>query len=130
VLGRYAEVHDKLVSGEIDVMAIDFTEWVATDAAKGAPVATAEVEPVIEVILVTAIPRLAEHANAAALLTGWLLSPEGQQFLDEAYTASPYHAGTKAAELLEGRPAVNMLELDVTGIAKNLDDILVRGTGN
>ena len=129
VLGRFGDLHQKLISGNLAIFALDNVDWVQHDQAKGAPIALANLQPVLVVTKVLDIPRGAPHSAAAQLLAGWLLSPDGQKFMDEAYTSSPYIQGTKSSEFLANKQSVSPSEAfltnDATRVGNELGKILV-----
>jgi iron(III) transport system substrate-binding protein len=57
-----------------------------------------------------AIMKGAKHPNAALLLTGWLVTPEGQKNMDLEGRSSPFVPGTEAAELVKKNNAKIVFE--------------------
>ena len=130
-LGRYAEIHQRLVSGEVAIAAQDYVDWVDADKQRGAPVELAPVEPVLATLKVTLVAKGARHANAAALLSAWFLTEEGQRFMDDAYTAaSLFKPGTMAARFIEGKkyvvPTTDFQMANSVRLSKEWEEILVK----
>jgi iron(III) transport system substrate-binding protein len=103
-LGRYPELQRMLVSGEIALSAVYASNYMDADKEAGAPVAPVSVQPEIVFVDVVFVPKGASHSNAAALLAAWLISSEGQRFLEEFYRGSSlFKPGTSAAKYAAGR---------------------------
>ncbi len=104
VLGRFPEVQAKVVSGEIAISVVNNTYGVNQARAKGAPIAYANVEPVIVFVRVVFVPKKAQRPNAAILVAATLLTPEGQVILDDGWAASSlFRPGTPAAKFVKGK---------------------------
>lgn len=104
VLGRFPEVHAKVVSGEVPLAALDISNNVDQSKALGAPVAQAIIEPMIVSVYLVFVPQMARHPNAAMLLAAALLTPEGQRILGDGWGASSlFKPGTPAARFAEGK---------------------------
>lgn len=104
VLGRFPEVHAKVLSGEVPLAALDISNNVHQSKAKGAPVEQAIIEPMIVSVYLVFVPQKARHPNAATLLAAALLTREGQRILEEGWGASSlFKPGTPAAKFAEGK---------------------------
>jgi iron(III) transport system substrate-binding protein len=129
-LGRFGELHQKLITGELSVFALDNYDWVEFDMKKGAPINFVDLEPVLVVTKVLVIPQGAPHSAAATLMAAWLLSDPGQKLLDEAYTASPVRTGTLTNQFLSKRkwvsPDTEFLRKDATRVKEAIDKIIVK----
>jgi ABC-type Fe3+ transport system substrate-binding protein len=130
VLGRFGDLHQKLISGSISILALDNVDWVQHDQAKGAPIAIANLEPVLVVTKVLVVPKGAQNSAAAELVAGWLLSDAGQSFMDKAFTSSPFRSGTLSEKFLEGKksatPDPAFLRSDGQRLVQELSDIIVK----
>lgn len=103
-LGGIPTLQRMLVSGEVAVSAVYASNYLEADREAGAPVAAVSVQPEIVFVDVVFVPKGASHSNAAALMAAWLLSAEGQRFLEEFYRGSSlYKPGTSAAKHAAGR---------------------------
>lgn len=104
VLGRFPEVHAKVISGEVPLAVLDISNNVNSSKAKGAPVEQAIIEPIIVSVYLVLVPKNARHPNAAMLLAASLLTQEGQEILGEGWGAtSLFKEGTPAAKFVKGR---------------------------
>jgi len=102
-LGGIPTLQRMLVSGEVAVSAVYASNYLEADREAGAPVAAVSVEPEIAFVDVVFVPKGASRSNAAALMAAWLLSAEGQRFLEEFYLGSSlFKAGTSAAKHAAG----------------------------
>jgi ABC-type Fe3+ transport system substrate-binding protein len=128
-LGRFGELHQKLISGELSVFALDNLDWVEHDKAQGAPVDFVDLEPVLVVTKVLVVPQRSANSASAQLVAAWLLTPEGQGFMSEAYTTSPFREGTPSNEFLATRdwvsPDTEYLRNEATRVKEEVDKILV-----
>ena len=103
-LGGIPSLQRMLVSGEVAISAVSASNYMEADREAGAPVDAISVEPEIVFKDVVFVPRGARNSNAAALLAAWLLSGDGQRFLEEFYRGSSlFKAGTSAAKHAAGR---------------------------
>ena len=131
VLGRFNEIHAKLVSGEVQLCVLDSNYAVEHSRTKGAPVALAEVEPIIVFVRVVFVPQKSKHPNAATLLAGALLTPEGQTILANGWSGSSlFRAGTLAAKFVAGKklalPDVDFEKEKGLALQKEFENIVVK----
>ncbi|MBI2360323.1 MAG: extracellular solute-binding protein [Deltaproteobacteria bacterium] len=90
-LGGIPTLQRMLVSGEVAISAVYASNYLEADKEAGAP----------DVIFV---PKGATNSHGAALLAAWLLSGDGQRFLDDFYKGSSlFKPGTSAAKHAAGR---------------------------
>lgn len=98
-LGRFPEVHERVVSGETPLTWGEFRETALYAKQGGAPADVADrVEPALLWIYVSMVPKGARHPNAAALVAAAMLTEEGQN-LQQKYqnTTSAFRPNTPAA---------------------------------
>ena len=77
------------------------------------------------------VPKGALRSNAAALLAAWLLTGEGQQFMEEFYAGSSlFRAGTPAAKHAAGRkvaiPTLDWQFKNTARLQQEYEKILVK----
>lgn len=110
---------ERLASGEFVILALNCGNYVADRARDhGLPVAAAIVEdaPIVGYWYL-AVPKNSSHPNLAALLVGFLLTPEGQRLRYEAVGAT--------AHLIEGTPA-NKQYRELSGKGIQLKDFTAK----
>lgn len=131
-LGRFPEVHERVVSGETPLAWGQHRE--RTLYAKehlGAPVENADdVSPALLWINILFVPKGARHPNAAALVGAAMLTKEGQELqLKYQAATSMYSPGTPAAKFAATRkvikPDVDFLIEKGTGLSKKIGSILL-----
>jgi iron(III) transport system substrate-binding protein len=130
-LGRFPEVHQRVISGEVALTALDYASWVGAAKEEGAPVEVAVVEPVPVFVSMVMVPKKARHPNAAALLAAWFLTEDGQRLLEEGWVGtSLFKPGTPAARFAEGKKlALPNLEFQLAHtnrLQKQYEDIVVK----
>jgi iron(III) transport system substrate-binding protein len=130
-LGRFPEVSAMVVSGETPLTALNHTYRTNAEKANGAPVEIALVEPAIVFINVTFVPKGARHPNAAALLSAWFLSEEGQALMEQGWTASSmFKPATPAAKFAEGKklavPTLDFQMKNTVRLQKQYEDIVIK----
>lgn len=130
-LGGIPTLQRMLVSGEVAVSAVYASNYLEADQDAGAPAAAVSVQPEIVFVDVVFVPKGAAHSNAAALMGAWLLSAEGQRFLEEFYRGSSlYKPDTSAAKHAAGRKvAIPNLEWQLKNtmrLQQQYEKILVR----
>jgi iron(III) transport system substrate-binding protein len=130
VLGRFPELHQKVVAGEIALTAVDHSFRAEAAKQAGAPVDVAVVEPIIVFVNVGIVPKGARNKHAAALLNAWFLSEDGQKFMDQGHSStSLFKPGTPAAKFVEGRKYVTPTEFQIKNtirLQKQYEDIIVK----
>jgi iron(III) transport system substrate-binding protein len=131
LLGRFNEIHAKLISGEVELSVLDSNYAVEHSRAKGAPVALAQIEPIIVFVRVVFVPQKSKRSNAGKLLAGALLTPEGQAILEDGWSASSlFRPGTPAAKFVAGKklalPNVDFEKEKSLPLQKEFEKILVR----
>jgi ABC-type Fe3+ transport system substrate-binding protein len=106
-IGRFPEVHDRVVSGETPVAMFQQVERGATAQLKGAPIAFAKVDPVLLWPAANVVPKGARSANAAALLAAAFLTEAGQaHMLKFQGSSSIFRANSAAANDAKGRTVI------------------------
>jgi iron(III) transport system substrate-binding protein len=129
VLGRLAELYNRLLLGEISI-AVTLTDSNINDAKKtGAPVVFAEtIQPVISPAYQAGVLKGAVHPNTGHLFSIFLTSHEAQDIW-EKYNGqtSAFVPGTKAYKFLKGKQALFMDQKqakDVDKLARQYGKIL------
>jgi ABC-type Fe3+ transport system substrate-binding protein len=94
-------------------------------------VALAQIEPIIVFVRVVFVPQKSKRSNAAKLLAGALLTPEGQTILEDGWSASSlFRPGTPAAKFVAGKklalPSVDFEKEKSLALQKEFEKVLVR----
>jgi iron(III) transport system substrate-binding protein len=103
--GRFPEVYNRLLLGEILVAVTMIDSLIGLAKSKGAPIVHAEtIEPVITTAYHVGVIKGARHPNAAHLFSAFLATPEAQKIW-ENYTgqSSALVPGTKAYLYVQGK---------------------------
>lgn len=131
VLGRFPEIEAKVISGEVPAAVVTNTYSVEHYRAKGAPIAYANVEPVIVFVRLAFVPKNALRPSAATLVASTLLTPEGQTILADGWAASSlFQPNTPAAKFAAGRklalPNVDFEKEKGLALQKEYERIIVK----
>jgi iron(III) transport system substrate-binding protein len=117
----------RIEAGEraIAVDGSDYLFWMAKE--RGAPIEIVHaVEGTPQVSNPMAIFKASPNPNAARLLVGWIMSPEGQQFI---VNVSGQYPANKLVKAKEGRPAlasIKTLPEEPAEVEKQADEIKTR----
>jgi iron(III) transport system substrate-binding protein len=117
----------RIEAGEraIAVDGSDYLFWMAKE--RGAPIEVVHaVEGTPQVSNPMAIFKASPNPNAARLLVGWIMSPEGQQFI---VNVSGQYPANKLVKAKEGRPAlasIKTLPEEPAEVEKQADEIKTR----
>jgi iron(III) transport system substrate-binding protein len=109
-LGRFPEVHERVVSGETPLAWGQHRERALhAKQGSGAPVDVADqVDPSLLWINILFVPKGARHPNAAALTAAAMLTGEGQAHQQKFQaTTSMFSPGTPAAKFAANRKVLN-----------------------
>ena len=109
ILGRPSEMYTRLQLGEVMLVSTLQNSMIHQAVQKGAPLAQAEMDPVISPAYHAAVPKGAKHASAGHLVAVFMTTPEGQE-LWEKYTGhtSAFVPGTTVYKYAQGREMVYM----------------------
>ena len=116
-------VLDQVISGEHALGLMMFNHHAAISIGKGAPIAMANIEPLVGVFSIVAIMKDAPHPSAARLLTEFILSDEGQKVMaDNDYLPADPDVPARIAALKPdaGHFQANYISPDISrdGLAK------------
>ena len=131
-LGRFPEVHQRVLSGETPIAWAQFREAVLASKQKGAPVDVADaVEPSFLWIYTAMIPKGARHTNAAILLAAAMATDEGQNIMFKYHNmSSMFRPNTPAAKFAAARkyirPDVDFHLRAKDDLWKRISAILIR----
>jgi iron(III) transport system substrate-binding protein len=109
ILGRLAEVYNRLLLGEISI-AVTLTDSNITEAREaGAPVVFAEVQPIVSPAYHAGVLKGAPHPKTAHLLAIFLASPEAQKIWEKHNGhASAFIPGSSTYKFFQGKQALFM----------------------
>ncbi len=131
-LGRFAEVHGRVVSGETPLAWAGQRNRTLLMKQRGAPVDVAsQVDPAIIYINILLVPKGARHSNAATLIAAAMLTKEGQDLQIKYYNAtSMFRPNTPARKFAAGRKFIKA-DLDFIlkegrRLSKKIRGIIVR----
>jgi iron(III) transport system substrate-binding protein len=104
-LGRFAEAHERVVSGETPLSWAAQRNRTLLTKQRGAPIdVAAQVEPAIIYVNILLVPKGARNANAATLIAAAMLTKEGQELQIKYYNAtSMFRPNTPAGKFAAGR---------------------------
>ncbi len=132
-LGRFPEVHQRVVSGETPIAWGQHRERTLFHKEnRGAPLDVADkVEPALLWVNVLFVPKGARHRNAAALVAAAMLTKEGQELQRKYQNAtSMYRPNTPAATYVVNKkfikPDVNFQLKEGRRLSKKVRAILVK----
>ncbi|MBI2357958.1 MAG: extracellular solute-binding protein [Deltaproteobacteria bacterium] len=132
-LGRFPEVHERVVSGETPLAWGQHRErTLSAKESLGAPVDVADqVEPALLWVNILLIPKGARHANAAALVAAAMLTKEGQDIqLRYQSTTSMFRPETPAAKYASKHktimPDVDFILKRGPELSKKINAILIK----
>ncbi len=132
-LGRFPEVHQRVVSGETPIAWGQHRERTLFHKEnRGAPLDVADkVEPALLWVNVLFVPKGARHPNAAALVAAAMLTKEGQKLqLKYQNATSMYRPNTPAGEFAAGqkfiKPDVDFQLKEGRRLSKKVRGILVK----
>lgn len=110
-LGRPAEMYTRLQLGEILVVGTIQDSFIHRAIKKGAPLAQAELEPVVSPAYHVGVLKGAAHPNMGHLFTAFMTSPEAQEVW-EKYSGhtSAFVPGTYTYKKLQGKKVVYMTQ--------------------
>ncbi len=108
-LGATPEMEQRLELGEISIAATDPDDLVRAAQKKGAPVASAQVQPVIVAPNMAGVLKRAVDPAAAALFAGFLATKQGQDLWEQGTgQSSVFVPGSTYQKLIQGKQYINM----------------------
>lgn len=132
-LGRFPEVHERVVSGETPLAWGQHRErTLSAKEGLGAPIDVAEqVEPALVWVNILLVPKGARHPNAAALVAAAMLTKEGQDIqLRYQSTTSMFRPESPAAKYASKHktimPDVDFIVKRGPELAKKINAILIK----
>jgi ABC-type Fe3+ transport system substrate-binding protein len=108
ILGRLAELYNRLLIGEIQLAVTLTNTFIFTAEKQGAPIAFAEgVQPVLSPAYHVGVPKGARHPIVGHLFSAFLTSPEAQNIW-EKYVGhtSAFISGTRAYKFAQGKEVI------------------------
>ena len=120
VLGRIAEIVQRLQLGEVQVATSILDAHVFQAKKTGAPVALAEeVSPIVGYTVQASVLKGARHPNAGHLFAAFLTTPEVQKIMYADFGESLHTvAGTPAHNLVKSKKVVFMTDKDARAVGK------------
>ena len=120
VLGRIAEIVQRLQLGEVQVATSILDAHVFQSKKTGAPVALAEeVSPIVGYTVQASVLKGARHPNAGHLFAAFLTTPEVQKIMYADFGESLHTvSGTPAYNLVKSKKVVFMTDKDARTVGK------------
>ena len=120
ILGRIAEILQRLQLGEIQAATSILDAHIFRSKKTGAPIALAEeVSPVVGYTVQAGVLKGARHPNAGHLFAAFLTTPEAQKIMYADFGESLHTvAGTPAYKLVKSRKVVFMTDKDARTVGK------------